>query len=357
MKILFIIDALNSGGKERRLVELLKSLSKIDSIKIQLVILSKKVHYKEVQDLNINISFLERNYKYDPGIFIKLFKLCLKFKPDIIHSWNLMTTIYSLPIVKLLNVKFINAMIVNAPCKLPKKVKIISKIGFSFSDVIQSNSHAGLAAYKVKKRGNVIHNGFNFERIHNINPDFSILKNDRENNKVIVGMVASFNDYKDYETLIIAANKITKIKKNLLFVLVGDGINLPKMKRIANGNEKIVFTGLQKNVESIINLFDIGVLVTYTEGISNSILEYMALGKPVIATDGGGTKEIVIDGYTGFLIPQKSVDELEKKILLLSKNKNLREQMGWNGNERIKKYFSIEKMVCAHLNMYKSLIK
>ena len=71
--------------------------------------------------------------------------------------------------------------------------------------------------------------------------------------------------------------------------------------------DKIIFTGKQKHVESIINIFDIGVLCScYGEGISNTIMEYMALGKPVIATDCGGNKEIVVHNVTGFLIEPKN---------------------------------------------------
>ena len=82
----------------------------------------------------------------------------------------------------------------------------------------------------------------------------------------------------------------------------------------------------------------------------------MALRKPVIATEGGGTKEHVRDGVTGFLIPHQAGEELENKILQLSENVMLRMQMGCNGKDRIQKNFSIEKMVRGHLNMYESLM-
>ena len=68
--------------------------------------------------------------------------------------------------------------------------------------------------------------------------------------------------------------------------------------------------GIRSGIESLISAMDICVLSTFTEGISNSILEYMALEKPVIATAGGGTNEIVIDNKTGFLIKQSNPEEL-----------------------------------------------
>lgn len=77
--------------------------------------------------------------------------------------------------------------------------------------------------------------------------------------------------------------------------------------------DNIKFLSSQENVESIMNICDIGVLASFTKGFSNSIMEFMALGKPMIATDGGGTKELVVDGNTGYLIPKKAHEILTKK--------------------------------------------
>ena len=69
-------------------------------------------------------------------------------------------------------------------------------------------------------------------------------------------------------------------------------INIYKKNILHEYSNKFIFLTKQDDIESIINIFDIGILATFTEGISNSIIEYMALAKPVIATDGGGTSEI-----------------------------------------------------------------
>jgi glycosyltransferase involved in cell wall biosynthesis len=88
------------------------------------------------------------------------------------------------------------------------------------------------------------------------------------------------------------------------------------------------------------------------EGISNSIMEYMALGKPVIATNSGGTNEIVINNDTGFLITDNKVEVVVEKIEYLLNNPEISRSMGYRGRERIKKYFSIEKMIQEFINLY-----
>ena len=102
--------------------------------------------------------------------------------------------------------------------------------------------------------------------------------------------------------------------------------------------------GAHDQVESIINIFDIGVLSTFTEGISNSIMEYMALSKPVVATEGGGTKELVVNGETGILIPPKSPAILAEKINYLLRSPQLLESMGTKGKKRIENLFNIKQM-------------
>jgi glycosyltransferase involved in cell wall biosynthesis len=264
-----------------------------------------------------------------------------------------MPTIYASPAAKLLKIKLINAMIADAPKNLNRKQFVRSFLSFPFSNVIQSNSLAGLKSYNVpENKANVIHNGFDFNRIRNLKDKKQIKQELNINTKYIIGMVASIYFKKDHESLMLAAKKILRQRNDVTFVCIGDGPRLEQIKEMAENSERIIFTGIRNDVESIVNIFDIGLLITFEEGISNSIMEYMALAKPVIATDGGGTKELVIDGETGFLIPQKSPDLLAEKIDYLLNNKNLRKNMGEKGRERIQKEFHIDKMINEHIKLY-----
>lgn len=133
-------------------------------------------------------------------------------------------------------------------------------------------------------------------------------------------MVASFSNYKDYRTYIQAANRVLNKVNYITFLCIGSGDDKTYRELVDPESKKFVkFLGRQENVESIMNICNIGILLTYTEGISNSIMEFMALGKPVIATDGGGIKELIIDRETGFLIPPKSPMVLAEKIIVLLK--------------------------------------
>jgi glycosyltransferase involved in cell wall biosynthesis len=359
LKILHIIHGLNSGGAERQLIELLKGLVKKDNIEAEVILLSDAIDYTYVYDINVNIHILKRKYKKDFGIFKKIYNICKNFNPDVIHSWEPMCSIYSMPIAKLIGAKFINGMIRFSPSNFTifhHKWFLATRFTFMFSDYILSNSYAGLRSYNAKGSKSVcIHNGFDFARIKNIQKAEYIKTKHNINSINTVGMVARFKKKrKDYETFIGSAKNILKKRNDVTFITIGDGETLQYCMDLVplEYRENIRFLGKQTDVESIINIFDIGVLVSYEEGISNSIMEYMALEKPVIATNHGGNEEIVIDNKTGFLIKEKDIQGLTEKIEYLLDNKDIAKAMGRAGRERLEKEFSLDKMTEAYINLY-----
>ena len=138
--------------------------------------------------------------------------------------------------------------------------------------------------------------------------------------------------------------------------MIGDGETLEASRREASGAEAIKFLGKKKNIEEIVATFDIGVLCTFVEGLSNSVMEYMALKKPVVATDGGGTRELVVDGETGLLVPPANPDAVAAKIEYLLDNPTIAKRLGEAGEARLRREFSITKMIEETIQLYKRAI-
>jgi glycosyltransferase involved in cell wall biosynthesis len=348
MKVLFFIESLVSGGKERRLIELMRALRSKKDIEFELVVMSDDVHYKEVFDLGINIHFIIRKTKKDLSAFFRLAKLCRSYKPDIIHCWDSMTAVYAVPVCKILRIKLINGMVINSPVKqnVFNKYWLRGKLTFLFSDIIVGNSKAGLKAYNAPvKKSKVIYNGFSFDQL---NTDSGL----------IIGMVAAFSPSKDYKTFYEAAKILLENRKDITFIAIGPDTDSVESKELIGNQyiENFRLLGLKSGVESYINVMDICVLSTFTEGVSNSILEYMALAKPVVASIGGGTNEIVMNNETGFLISPSNPKVLADRLEILLKDVNLRIRMGSAGKKRIIDGFSVEKMVDKYIDLYKMII-
>jgi len=358
LKILHIIHGLNSGGAERQLVELLKGLVKKDNIKVGVVIFSDVIDYEYIFNLDVDIHILKRKCKKDFTIFSKLYKICKIFKPDIIHGWELMSSVYSMPIAKLIGAKFINGIIRDAPPEFSlfkSRFFLLTKMTLFFSDFNISNSYAGLRSYNLSGlKSNCIHNGFDFNRLKNINNAENIRKQHNIKTKNTVGMVARFDKRKDYATYIESAINILQKRNDVTFLAIGDGETLHNCKNLVPDKYKeyIRFLGKQNDVESLINIFDIGVLLSFEEGIANSIMEYMALEKPVIATKHKGNEEIVIENRTGYLIRREDIKDLSEKIEYLLDNKVTATAIGRAGRERLEKEFNLEKMTEAYINLY-----
>jgi glycosyltransferase involved in cell wall biosynthesis len=359
LKILFVIDTLGSGGKERRLVELLKALRRNEAISTELVIMSNDIHYREIFDLGINIHRIIRKMPKDVTVFRKFWLLIKHLRPDVVHCWESMTAVYLAPVCRLLGCPLVNGMITNVPLRrnILNHHWLRARITFPLSSVIVSNSAAGLKAYSApSNRSVVIGNGFNFSRVENL-VDGKLLR--REQNittQFIVGMVASFGYPKDYPTYFSAARKVLERRNDITFLAIGAGTDSEESVRLSGARkENFRFLGRRNDVESWIGIMDIGILASFTEGISNSVMEYMALGKPVIASDVGGTPELVVEGETGFLVAQSDNRMLADRITVLLDDVDIRERMGINGMNHIRSHFSIERMSGDYVNLYRKI--
>ena len=323
MKILTVIDSFHTGGKERRLIELLKGLTGTE-VECELIVLSKVVTYPELFDLNVKIHFVERRFKKDPSIFFKLYHIIKQAQPDLIQSWSSMMSIYTLPAAKLLRIPFVNAIIVDAPHRVKpfSQSWLRTKLTFPFSDAVVANSHAGAQSYQAPPHKSfVIHNGFDFKRADKAKAPAEVKQALEITTDKVVGMVGKFQVRKDYHTYLKAAMRIVAQRSDVTFLAIGDGELLKECQNLVQGanSERIIFTGRREDVESVVNIFDIGVLTTnhlvHGEGISNALMEYMVMGKPVVATQGGGTAELVLDGEVGYIVPPLRCRRIDRETI------------------------------------------
>jgi glycosyltransferase involved in cell wall biosynthesis len=365
MRILFLIDSLRSGGKERRLVALLKGLKDYPDIQCEIAVMSENVHFKEVFDQGVKVHYLIRKWSKDPGILLKLNKLCKTYRPNILHTWGYLAAIYALPIVIWRNIKFVNGYITYAyPIKSFSKLWYGSILTFPFSKVVLANSKAGLKAHNLEPsdKNICITNGFDFSRLDNIIDEDLIKKQFGIKTKYVVGMIANFREAKDYPTYLQAAQKLLNKRKDVTFLCVGHGEYLEESKKLVSEkfSDHIKFLGEQGSIESIANILDVGVLACnirgHGEGMSNSIMEYMALGKPAVVSESGGNQELVDHGKTGFIVQPFDAEEMALRIEELLDNEEKKKEMGQAGRARIEKEFSMKKVTAAYVTMYKNLL-
>ncbi|MCZ2844970.1 MAG: glycosyltransferase family 4 protein [Candidatus Bathyarchaeota archaeon] len=177
-------------------------------------------------------------------------------------------------------------------------------------------------------------------------------------NSLIIGTVGRLEPVKGPEFLIKAAKHIISKYPDAFFIFTGNGYLRQNLDRIASKlglRENIIFMGWRDDAARIISAYDVFVLPSLNEGMGRVLVEAMALGKPIVASNIGGIPDLVIHGKNGFLVSPKNPKELAKYIQILLEDEKKREKMGLAGKEMALN-FSAENMVEKIVELYQELL-
>jgi glycosyltransferase involved in cell wall biosynthesis len=175
---------------------------------------------------------------------------------------------------------------------------------------------------------------------------------------LVIGCVARLVPIKDHATLLEAIASLVPRHPSLRLALIGDGPcrgDLETQAARLGIRTQVIFAGLVHGDVNMHAMFDISVLPSISEGFPNSVVEAMAAGCPVVATDVGGIPDAVIDGETGYLVPSRSPARLAGAIALLVEDAELRERMGLAGKARARERFHVSSVVPGLEALYREL--
>lgn len=207
-----------------------------------------------------------------------------------------------------------------------------------------------------RERIRVIKNGVELERFD--------LKVDRHELKAslgippeapVFGSIGRLVPVKDYASLIKAAKIVFAELPTAHLIFVGDGPLREELRALAQRLEiaaQVHFLNWRKDVPALMQILDVFVLSSISEGMSNSILEAMCSGTAVVATNVGGNPELVVNKETGLLVPSQEAPQMGKAILALLLDAKRRRAMGAAGRRRIEEQFSLQVMVRNYEKMY-----
>jgi len=236
-------------------------------------------------------------------------------------------------------------------------------VTFRLADRFSPNSNFG--ARLIEKRGydpakvQVIYNGVEIEQIAAAAPANLRRQLGWAAGTPIVGTVCSLVKRKSVDTLIRAVARLLETQR-LYCAIIGDGPERPSLQRLASDlgiADQVAFLGQHVPAYPFTKALDIAVLATNqpTEMCSNSILEYMACSKPVVATRIAGNPELVVDGETGLLVEPDDVAGLAQAIAVLSADPAGARLMGARGRARIERSFRMEHIAAQHLALWRQV--
>ena len=178
--------------------------------------------------------------------------------------------------------------------------------------------------------------------------------------KPLIGTAAALTKQKNIPNFIEAAKILIKRYPKAKFVVAGEGRLRKELQSLIerlNLQENFKLLGFKKDIQNYIKAFDIFVLPSDFEGLGSSILIAMLLKIPVVSTNAGGTKEVVINGETGILVPRRNPRELASGIERLLEDEELKNHVVSRGYDYILKNFSVGKMIDAYVRTYTEALK
>jgi len=350
MKLLHIISSLEIGGAQRLLSDLLP-VQKEQGLDVELLV-NVRVENEftaKIEDAGVKITSLNIPNLYSLSNIIRLRGIIKQY--DVVHV-HLFPSVYWVAIASIgLNVKLVYTEHSTSNRRREKTyLRPIEKLVYrqydkiiSISQQVQDALQAWLWAKN--ERFVVINNGVDVER-------FSLLRRPIAPKSLI--MVSRFVASKDQETLIRA---MRLVDKDIVLRLVGDGDSLDHCKRIAvdeGVSDRVEFLGSRSDVEELIAESYVGVQSSNWEGFGLTAVEIMAAGKPIIASDVDGLKQVV-EG-AGIVFGRGRVDELAEKITLLVEDKEYYEAVAEACKQRAKVY-DISVMASKYKSVYYGLTK
>jgi len=363
--ILFVAhDAGIIGGAERQLLELFGGMDRKRFSPYLICLEEDGPVARRARKLDVPVGHVIRKWRWDLGVITGIKKFIGDNSIRIVHAYLGLPGFYGATAGKLAGSKVIATIRIAGPRGRPSDIS--ERFAFLISDRIISNSKAG-ADYYFKRfpgRGKteIIFNGYDmtdFEgRGSKTRVDLALPPEG-----LLIGHVANLSYLKDYPTFLEALATVFPEIPGSHAVILGDGDRRAAYEAVAESlgiRERTLFLGHRRDVLDLVSHFDIGVLAShpkYGEGLSNSISEYMGLGKPVIATDIGGNSELVDEGVTGLLCPAGDAEAMAEKLLILSRDEGLRRSMGERGHKFFLANLTLERMVSETERVYEELLR
>jgi len=376
IKLLNVVTNYEKGGTEGQVYNLVSRLNR-SAFDVEFVCLNEWGHYLELyRQLQIPITeFKIRSFAHPSTLSqqLKFARFVRSQKIQIVHSYNYYSNVFALPAAKLAGVPAIFASIRDRGVYLTPAQKKLQKWACKFADRILVNADSieewlledGYPADKIS----VIKNGIDLKKFEDPLTEEPIRKifNIPEDAPLVV-MASRLNYYKGVDDFIEAAASVSKMHPDAHFMLVGgkltysaddigeDTVYIDQLKALVDRSglaEKLIFTGTRDDVPAIFAAATLSVLPSHNEGLSNTLLESMAAGLPVVSSDVGGSPELIKDGINGILVPKKAPKELAEAINKLLADPQLAQQYGDAGRQRARQHHCIDQMVETIEELYR----
>ncbi|HEX2458408.1 MAG TPA: glycosyltransferase [Vicinamibacterales bacterium] len=361
LHVMHVLFSLRMGGTELGVVRVANGLDR-SRIKTSICSCKPADAAKDRLSSDVPIFEFDRRDGNDPRFVLQLARLLRRTKPDILHTHSWGTLVEGLIAARLAGVRRVvhgehgtmemrgrNVMVQRwAWGRVDRVLSVSSRLAERMSSSVEFP----------RERIRVIRNGIDTTRFTPARRETARRKLGLRDDDVAVGTAGRLVPVKDQATLLAALARLTSEGVRFRAILAGDGplqSALADQAHAAGIADRVEFLGARADIEDVLAAYDVFVLSSVSEGLSNTILEAMSTGLPVVATRVGGADELVEHEHTGMLVPAGDPMAMTAAIRRLLENAALRHTMGAAGRRRTEAEFSLTRMIAAYEDMYLEL--
>ena len=368
------------GGTERHVMNFVAHLDS-SRFELQLACMKKIGEFlKDVEERQIPLAEYRIDRLYGPRALAQQLRFARDLRASrtqIVHTYGFYPNTFAVAAARMAGTPVVIASIRDTGVYLRPWQKRAQKLMCRMADLVLVNADA--------IRRSLIDDGYSAQHIHvirnGVSPSAFVQRSSghriREELGVapdapIVAMLSRLNGLKGVDDFLHAAAKVAARVPDARFLVIGDGV-IPQGSAIVRNTsycdalkesaarlglaDRLLFTGFRMDVPQLLSECAVSVLPSLSEGLSNTLLESMAAGVPVVATNVGGNPEVVQEGRTGFLVSTQNPEALADRICRVLEDRALATRMGDAGRCRVSEHFSMERMLRDTERLYQDLLR
>lgn len=363
-RILHIIPTLDRHGAEKQMTLLASRLPR-DEFDIHVCVLTRDGPLREeLAAADVPVTLINKRLKIDPRAYWRLKQHIKDLDPDLVHTWLFAANAYGRSAARACGVKHLVAA---ERCvdrwKAWYHLAIDRRLARHTQRIVTNT--AAVREFYVRKglpadKFTVIANGVDPPAVDRPATREEVLEElGLPPDARLIGVVARLWPQKQIKDLIWAVELLRRIRDDAHLLIIGDGPHrwrLTRYRDLVGIIKKVHFLGHRDDVPRLVQHFDVLALSSEYEGQPNAVMEAMAAGIPVVATDIPGTRDLVVHEQTGYLVPVGGRADFARHINDLLNQPDVARQLGDAGRDRMLQHFTVDTMVQHYAGLYRQLL-